>query len=56
MLLRRNRGGGGDGDLERTDRGEEECDVDGSERSDRGDDGVDDVCDGSRIVPSMMSR
>ena len=50
--MRRRWAGGGDGDLERTERGEEE---DGAiERSDRGDDGSDDACGVARIVPSIM--
>lgn len=45
--------GGGDGDLDRTERGDEES---GVERSDSGEDGVDEVCGVDRVAPSMVRR
>lgn len=43
---------GGDGDLERTDRGDE--DDGGVERSDSGEDGVDDTSGADRDTPSIF--
>jgi len=52
MAPDRDRAGNGDGDLDRTDRGEEA----GVGRSDSGDDGTGDGWGVDRVAPSMVRR